>query len=124
MRVAVPPDAGNVQMPPCKSMASVRPSGDAVTAMEVPSVTVTFTVRGGMLRGDDGAGAPDKPAACARLTTAATNTADQLLRRGITTTPRWVDGPADAAARVRDEMRRIVYAPFREPPALASPCFR
>ncbi len=41
MRVAVPPDDGSVQMLPCRSMARVRPSGDTVTAIEVPSWTVT-----------------------------------------------------------------------------------
>src|SRR2546422_701095 len=41
MRVAVPPEDGSVQMLPCMSMASVRPSGDTPTDIDVPSWTVT-----------------------------------------------------------------------------------
>src|ERR1044071_8870355 len=43
MRVARPPVAGITQMLPCKSIASILPSGEAATAMEVPSSTVTVT---------------------------------------------------------------------------------
>jgi hypothetical protein len=38
----LPPDAGIVQSVPCKSKASVSPSGVAATAMFVPSVMVTL----------------------------------------------------------------------------------
>src|ERR1019366_9134879 len=41
IRVAVPPVDGNVQMLPCRSTASVRPSGETATAIDVPSCTVT-----------------------------------------------------------------------------------
>src|SRR5262245_45928942 len=41
MRFAWPPVDGSVQMLPCRSMASVPPSGDTPTDMEVPSLTVT-----------------------------------------------------------------------------------
>src|ERR1019366_10086507 len=41
MRLAVPPVAGRVQRLPCKSMARLRPSGEAATDMDVPSCTVT-----------------------------------------------------------------------------------
>src|SRR5262245_50416334 len=41
MRVAAPPADGSVQMLPCRSMASVRPSGETPTDIEVPSETVT-----------------------------------------------------------------------------------
>src|SRR5437762_296556 len=39
--VAVPPVDGSVQMLPCMSMASVRPSGETATDIDVPSLTVT-----------------------------------------------------------------------------------
>ena len=52
MRVAAPPAAGSVQMLPCRSMASVRPSGDTATDIDVPSWTVTSMCAGA------GAGAP------------------------------------------------------------------
>src|SRR5215471_21311647 len=42
-RRAAPPEAGNTQMLPCRSMASHLPSGEAVTAMDVPSSTVMET---------------------------------------------------------------------------------
>src|SRR4029079_8905568 len=45
MRLAVPPVAGRVQMLPCISTARVRPSGEAATDIEVPSLTVTLTGR-------------------------------------------------------------------------------
>src|SRR3989442_9995753 len=41
MRFAAPPVAGSVQMLPCKSIASVRPSGETATDIDVPSETVT-----------------------------------------------------------------------------------
>src|SRR5712692_1721267 len=41
MRVAAPPVDGSVQILPCRSMASVRPSGETATDMDVPSLTVT-----------------------------------------------------------------------------------
>src|SRR6185503_362662 len=41
MRVAAPPVDGSVQMLPCMSIASVRPSGDTATDIDVPSRTVT-----------------------------------------------------------------------------------
>src|SRR6516165_8821253 len=41
MRVARPPVEGSVQMLPCISMASVFPSGETATDIEVPSCTVT-----------------------------------------------------------------------------------
>ena len=41
MRFAAPPAAGSVQMLPCMSMASVRPSGETPTDIDVPSLTVT-----------------------------------------------------------------------------------
>src|SRR5262249_47840735 len=44
MRVAAPPAAGSVQMLPCRSIASVRPSGESATDIDVPSVTVTLVV--------------------------------------------------------------------------------
>src|SRR5688500_6137543 len=53
-RRAVPPVAGSVQMLPWRSIASVRPSGDAATAMEVPSRTVIVVEEDGTA----GAGAP------------------------------------------------------------------
>ena len=45
-RRAAPPAAGTVQMPPCRSMASVRPSGDIATDIDVPSCTVTSMAAG------------------------------------------------------------------------------
>ena len=47
MRVAVPPAAGSVQMLPWRSTASVRPSGETATDIDVPSETGTSTVAGG-----------------------------------------------------------------------------
>src|SRR5579864_3038725 len=41
IRLAAPPLDGSVQMLPCMSIASVRPSGDTPTDIEVPSETVT-----------------------------------------------------------------------------------
>src|SRR4051812_38297345 len=41
MRFAAPPADGRVQMLPCMSMASVRPSGETATDMDVPSEGVT-----------------------------------------------------------------------------------
>src|SRR2546425_202424 len=41
MRVARPPGAGRSQILPCRSMASVCPSGATATAIEVPSWTST-----------------------------------------------------------------------------------
>src|SRR5260221_1612930 len=46
MRVAVPPLDGSVQRLPCRSMASVRPSGETATDIDVPSWTVR-SMRGG-----------------------------------------------------------------------------
>jgi len=40
IRFAAPPVAGSVQMLPCRSMASVCPSGETATDIEVPSLTV------------------------------------------------------------------------------------
>src|SRR6185295_15553471 len=47
MRLAAPPEAGMVQMLPCRSTASVRPSGETATDIEVPSWTVTSRVGAG-----------------------------------------------------------------------------
>src|SRR4029077_19810592 len=58
MRVAAPPDEGSVQMLPCRSMASVRPSGETATDIEVPSLTVTLS----------GAGAGAAPSALRKTT--------------------------------------------------------
>src|SRR5258706_11478531 len=52
MRVRAPPAAGSVQMLPCRSTASVPPSGDTATDIDVPSRTVTSINAGG------GTGAP------------------------------------------------------------------
>src|SRR5580765_4701121 len=52
MRVAAPPVAGSVQMLPCRSIASVRPSGATATDIDVPSCTVTSMCAGA------GTGAP------------------------------------------------------------------
>src|SRR5438093_10963259 len=41
MRLAAPPVDGSVQMLPCMSIASVRPSGDTATDIDVPSETAT-----------------------------------------------------------------------------------
>src|SRR5262249_45736715 len=41
MRVARPPVAGSTQMLPCRSMASVWPSGETATDIDVPSWTIT-----------------------------------------------------------------------------------
>src|SRR5712691_10371021 len=46
IRVAAPPVAGSVQMLPCRSTASVRPSGETPTDIDVPSWTVT-SIRAG-----------------------------------------------------------------------------
>src|SRR5665213_237502 len=43
MRLAAPPEAGITQMLPCRSIASILPSGETDTAMEVPSSTVMLT---------------------------------------------------------------------------------
>jgi hypothetical protein len=43
IRVAAPPETGSVQMLPCMSIASVLPSGETPTDIDVPSVTVTST---------------------------------------------------------------------------------
>src|SRR6185436_11030182 len=52
MRLAAPPAAGIVQMLPCRSTASVRPSGETATDIDVPSWTVTS------IAGVGAAGAP------------------------------------------------------------------
>jgi hypothetical protein len=65
IRFAGPPDTGSVQMLPCMSMASVRPSGETPTDIDVPSLTVT-SMRVGV------AAAPSAPAA--------TVTANKALR--------------------------------------------
>lgn len=57
MRRATPPAEGRSQSPPCRSIASWRPSGEAATDIDVPSVTVTSTRVGGMRRAVIGAGA-------------------------------------------------------------------
>src|SRR5450432_2570962 len=46
MRVAAPPAAGSVQMLPWRSTASVRPSGETPTDIDVPSWTVTSIIAG------------------------------------------------------------------------------
>src|SRR6185295_4566306 len=46
MRVAAPPADGMVQMLPCRSTASVRPSGETATDIDVPSCTETSTSTG------------------------------------------------------------------------------
>src|ERR1700733_4217160 len=58
MRLAAPPVAGSTQMLPCRSMASILPSGETDTDMEVPSSTVTDTVFKGSSRGDGALLAP------------------------------------------------------------------
>src|SRR6266571_6722374 len=65
MRCAAPPVAGSVQMLPCRSMASVRPSGEAATDIEVPSLTMTSM-------GPDGGTARKPPAAATTTPTART----------------------------------------------------
>src|SRR3954465_10791595 len=69
MRLAWPPADGTVQMLPCRSTASVRPSGETATDIDVPSLTVTSINAGA------GAGAPLSPA-----TNASTPTANQQRR--------------------------------------------
>src|SRR5687768_5035695 len=65
MRRAAPPPAGSVQMLPCRSMASVRPSGETPTAIDVPSRTVTVAP----VTGAPGADAVPVHAATAARTT-------------------------------------------------------
>ena len=50
MRVAAPPAAGSVQMLPWRSMASVRPSGETATDIDVPSETGDVDGGGGRRR--------------------------------------------------------------------------
>src|SRR6185436_16179944 len=79
MRVAGPPVPGSVQMLPCRSIASVRPSGETATDIDVPSETVTSI--------GDPAAAPGRcccasPLVCnARPLTAATPSAEEKSRR-------------------------------------------
>src|SRR5437763_4826006 len=61
MRVAAPPETGSVQMLPCRSIASVRPSGDTPTDIDVPSWTTTS-----ISAGAEGGAAPN---AATRTTT-------------------------------------------------------
>ena len=83
MRVAVPPAAGIVQMLPWRSTASVRPSGETATDIDVPSLTTTSTVAAG-------AGPAGRvPADCARETSPAlaavtiTRRSEQQRTRGM-----------------------------------------
>src|SRR5665213_575508 len=46
-RLAVPPATGRTQMLPCKSIASILPSGETETCMEVPSWTMMVWCCGG-----------------------------------------------------------------------------
>src|SRR5438067_8414682 len=52
IRFAAPPLDGSVQMLPCMSMASIRPSGETATDIEVPSCTVT------LMNGEEAGAAP------------------------------------------------------------------
>jgi hypothetical protein len=73
MRVAVPPDAGSVQMLPCRSTASVRPSGETATDIDVPSVTVTSI-------GDGAARAPPHSTPAATMHAATAKPTTTVLR--------------------------------------------
>src|SRR5689334_15432376 len=68
-RRASPPVAGITQMLPCRSIASVLPSGETETDMEVPSSTVTVTSFGAT-----------GPGAALAVTANSTRTSDNSLR--------------------------------------------
>src|SRR5262249_8725349 len=89
-RVARPPVAGRVQMLPCKSIASVWPSGETATAIEGPSWATTSmgadavgTPAGAVWALARGVGQPAYVATPSAATTLTNASRDGLQRIGV-----------------------------------------
>src|SRR5438132_1149925 len=98
MRLAGPPVTGSTQMLPCRSIASILPSGDTDTAMEVPSSTMMVT---GL-----GAGA-ELPTPAARHSAAAS-----AISLAVTNAPLFREHLAGAAAQGEVPARKSKSQPL------------